>query len=203
MPKVHFVKTARKDNPGGNIKKGESYYWWQFRGLPKSYSKVQPKRSQLTNSPYLKWVYYQLDEFTLEGLTDDDIQSNIEQIKDELEELKDEMQDAIDRMPEQFQDTCLNYDRVPVAEDCISTLDGIDYDELERISRELKEIKEKYVVVAVGGADTDGDSPKEEFDIEQMSSDDKDAYVDLLREREEAVESIYSEVSDSLSNLDM
>jgi len=31
MPKVHFVKAARKDYPGDSVLKGESYYWWKFR----------------------------------------------------------------------------------------------------------------------------------------------------------------------------
>ena len=31
MPRVHFVKKARKDYPSTGIQKGDSYYWWQFR----------------------------------------------------------------------------------------------------------------------------------------------------------------------------
>lgn len=49
MPRVNFVKRARKDHPGG-IKKGESYYWWSFRYGGDRYSKTYPRRSQLTQS---------------------------------------------------------------------------------------------------------------------------------------------------------
>ena len=38
MPRVHHVKSARKDNPVA--KKGESYYWWKFRYGGKRYSKT-------------------------------------------------------------------------------------------------------------------------------------------------------------------
>lgn len=31
MARLHFVKSARKDNPSAEVKKGESYYWWKFR----------------------------------------------------------------------------------------------------------------------------------------------------------------------------
>lgn len=44
MAKVHFVKSAQKDNPVA--KKGESYYWWKpmvgGRGGAKRYSKDRP-----------------------------------------------------------------------------------------------------------------------------------------------------------------
>ena len=30
MTRAHFVKKARKDHPEGDIKKGDSYWWWAF-----------------------------------------------------------------------------------------------------------------------------------------------------------------------------
>lgn len=65
MPKVHFVKKARKDNKARGIKKGDSYYWWSFmvggRGS-KRYSKTKPRPSQLTQSEYLSTVYGMQEE---------------------------------------------------------------------------------------------------------------------------------------------
>jgi len=52
MPRVHFVKHARKDND--LVKKGESYYWWKFRFTGKCMSKTPPRKSQLTESEYWK-----------------------------------------------------------------------------------------------------------------------------------------------------
>jgi len=55
MPRVHFVKAARKDNPA--VKKGESYYHWKFRYGGKHYSRTRPKPSQLTQSDKLSRIY--------------------------------------------------------------------------------------------------------------------------------------------------
>lgn len=55
MPRVHYVKKARKDN--GCVSKGESYYWWKFRYGSKCMSKKPPKASQLTQSEFLSTVY--------------------------------------------------------------------------------------------------------------------------------------------------
>ena len=40
-PRVHYVKSARKDNPVA--KKGEPYYWWQSYCSPKQFSKTPPR----------------------------------------------------------------------------------------------------------------------------------------------------------------
>ena len=38
MPKLNYVKKARKDYPESEIQKGDSYYWWQFNYGPKNKS---------------------------------------------------------------------------------------------------------------------------------------------------------------------
>lgn len=55
MPRVHYVKKARKDNPA--VEKGESYYWWKFRYAGKRYSKTRPRPSQLTQSDKLSRLF--------------------------------------------------------------------------------------------------------------------------------------------------
>jgi hypothetical protein len=55
MPRVTFVKKARKKNPA--VKAGESYYWWKFRYGSKHYSVTPPKQSQLTQSSKLSTIY--------------------------------------------------------------------------------------------------------------------------------------------------
>jgi len=56
MPKVHFVKKARKSNKAAGIKKGDSYYWWKFRRGGKQVSLTRPRPSQLTQSEFLSTV---------------------------------------------------------------------------------------------------------------------------------------------------
>jgi hypothetical protein len=56
MPRVNFVKKARKAIPSSGIKVGDSYYWWKFRYGGKFVSKERPRQSQLTQSK-LSGVY--------------------------------------------------------------------------------------------------------------------------------------------------
>lgn len=70
MARATFVKKARKDIPGTDIKAGESYYWWKFRFGGKHYSKTPPRRSQLTQSDFLGQLYAIEDE--IQGLVADD-----------------------------------------------------------------------------------------------------------------------------------
>ena len=57
MPKLHFVKKARKAIRDSGIRKGDSYYWWKFRRGGKRVSKTRPRRSQLTQSEFYAAMY--------------------------------------------------------------------------------------------------------------------------------------------------
>lgn len=65
MAKLNQVKKARKDIPEHGIKRGDSYYWWQFAFEPRTISKEKPKRSELTKSEYQKDLFDMEDEFEL------------------------------------------------------------------------------------------------------------------------------------------
>jgi len=108
MPKVHFVKKARKDHPP-DIKKGESYYHWKFRYGGIRRSKTRPKPSQLTQSEFLSQLYdlqERRDAVCEHGPTDDfdSFKTEIEDIADEIESLGEECSEKHDNMPEQLQD---------------------------------------------------------------------------------------------------
>lgn len=107
MPRVHFVEKARKDNPVA--KKGESYYWWQFRFGGKRYSKTRPKPSQLTQSDFLSQAY-EIQERIAEMSPLDfedigDIECLIEEIVGDIENLGSEQEDKLSNMPDQLQDS--------------------------------------------------------------------------------------------------
>ena len=103
MPRVYFVKKARKDNPV--VKKGESYYWWKHAFGPKKFSKERPKASQLTQSSYLSQLYA-LQEGLSDRFTDfDSLQDELQSLIDDLNQLGDECQDSLDSMPEHLQDS--------------------------------------------------------------------------------------------------
>ena len=97
MPRVHFVKKARKDNPA--VKAGESYYWWKFRYGGKRYSATPPKGSQLTQSAYYSQIRALCESIEE---TDVDDQDSFDGLKDdigsELEMLRDECQEKLDNM---------------------------------------------------------------------------------------------------------
>lgn len=99
MPKVTFVKSARKANPRYGIEVGDSYYHWSFmvggRGGPKICSKTYPKRSQLTNSDFLK-QQYDLEDRIAEAKTPEDFR----EIAADITTLGEEQGEKYDNMPD-------------------------------------------------------------------------------------------------------
>jgi len=131
MPKVYFVKKARKDNPV--VKKGESYYWWKHAFGPKKFSKERPKASQLTQSSYLSQLYA-LQEGLHERFTDfDSLNDEVTALIDDLNELGQECQDSLDSMPEHLQDSSssgeLLQERIDAIESAVSEMESIDIPE--------------------------------------------------------------------------
>lgn len=102
MPRVTFVKAARKDNPV--CKKGESYYWWKFRYGGKRYSLTRPRQSQLTQSAYYGTIY-SIQEMIEDWSGDDSLsfEGLVEDVRDAVTELRDETQDSLYNMPDQLQ----------------------------------------------------------------------------------------------------
>lgn len=128
MPRVNFVKSARKDHPGG-IKKGESYYWWKFRYGPKRYSKTRPRRSQLTQSGFLAQLWDLEDEIAdLEEANQD----TIYEIIDRLDAMLSECEDSLYAMPDHLQDTSesgmILQERIDALQDWIGDLQSLDLD---------------------------------------------------------------------------
>ena len=103
MPRVHYVKSARKDNIA--VRKGEPYYWWQNFRSPKRFSKTYPRGSQLCTGRKSEVMAAQ------EALTDDLMMADTaEQIKDACEtcaetfrQLASEYEESADNMPESLQ----------------------------------------------------------------------------------------------------
>lgn len=106
MPKVTFVKKARRDYLTYGIKKGESYYWWKFRFGARHVSKTYPKPQELTQSDFLKSVYDIQEEVDkISGEDTDDLESQVSCITDEIRNLASEQEDKRSNMPDQLQDS--------------------------------------------------------------------------------------------------
>jgi len=143
MAKLNFVKKCRKDYPEYDIKKGDSYYWWQFRNSPKMKSKIRPKRSQLTQSSFLGQIYDILDS---DYFPEETSIKNLEELRDNLitllEELKDKCEESLDNMPEHLQDSSstgeLLQERIDNLEDWMSNLESVDFELDEELDEEEK-----------------------------------------------------------------
>lgn len=153
MPKVNFIKKARKNYPKFGIKKGDSYYMWTIKTGPASgiiyKSKTPPKPSQLTHSSFLQ-QYYTIQEnieVALPEITSaDDLENFVEEIKGEISNLKDELQGNLENMPEQLQESSevgqLLQQRIDSLEEWESELDSLDLgfsfdeEELEELADE-------------------------------------------------------------------
>jgi hypothetical protein len=136
MPRVTFVKKARKDNPV--CKAGESYYWWKFRYGGKHFSLTPPKRSQLTQSDFLSRMYEVEDDMigglSSSGMSAEDLKGEVENICDELRQLAEECEEKRYNMPEGLQEGdvgLLLEERSYSCEDMCSELEGIDLEDYD------------------------------------------------------------------------
>lgn len=120
MATVHFVKSARKDNETQGIKKGDSYYWWKFRHGGKLISKTRPKPSQLTQSEFWQAVL-SLQEENDSAPAPDDIDSQVDSIKDRLSEIQSELEDKISNMEQSFPNGCPSLDTLNERKDAIES----------------------------------------------------------------------------------
>lgn len=141
MPRVHYVKKARKDNPA--VKAGESYYWWKFRHGGKRYSRTPPRPSQLTQSPYYGQVRSLVERVEDESPTDnDDWISLRDEVREELEALGQECQDNLDNMPDSLQYSPtgeLLQERIDACDNAtmeIDSLEEFDGDDIEQDVRD-------------------------------------------------------------------
>lgn len=103
MPRVTFVKSARKDNPA--VSKGESYYWWKFRNRGKQYSKTRPRPSQLCTGRKSEVMAEQ--ESLSDSISDnndmEEIKASAEACAERFRELGAEYEESADMMPEALQ----------------------------------------------------------------------------------------------------
>ncbi len=105
MPRVHFVKKARKDNPA--VQKGQPYYWWKFMYSPKRCSATRPRPSQLTQSDKLS-SYYEAQE-TVEDIDTQehvlDIVIVLEEVAESVRGIGEEYQESADNIREYFEES--------------------------------------------------------------------------------------------------
>lgn len=130
MPRVNFVKKARKNYPDEGIKKGDSYFHWKFRYGGLHRSRTHPKQSQLTQSEYLSEAYSieeDLAELTAETVAEDGF--SLDEYIDRIRALGEMAEERRSNMPDQLQDSEtgeLLQNRADAMEDWASQLEAID-----------------------------------------------------------------------------
>lgn len=125
------------------IAAGESYWWWQFKNSPKSFSKTRPKNSQLTRSGYLSQLYDIQDRISELSCDDPmDLENLVDEIKSDLESLKEECESSLENMPEGLRESSSSgqtlQERIDSLDNAISEFDGLDLDYNEPEEDELR-----------------------------------------------------------------
>jgi hypothetical protein len=173
MPRVTFVKAARKDNPV--CKQGESYYWWKFRFGGKRYSLTRPKPSQLTQSEYFGTLYglcEYIGDYHVEPGQEDAVVDLRDDVTSQLEELRDEQEEKRSNMPEGLQDSPtgeLLQERYEALDSAIGEIEQIEDPEQWDTVRELQDERDSWI---------DAEPVREDFD----QSDDGTKEYDAARE---------------------
>ena len=150
MPRVHFVKKARKDNPA--CKAGESYFWWKFRFGGKQFSKTRPRRSQLTQSGFLSQLY-EIEDALSGYAWDGDPEAFTQEMSSQLEDLKCECEDSLQNMPEHLQESSssgeLLQERIDGLDEMIQELEAIDTEIDSDLSEEKKEDRQADIAIDI------------------------------------------------------
>lgn len=103
---VLFVKKARKDYPAFGVRRGDSYYWWKFRGEERQMSRRYPPRSWLTRSARLARLYDTEDSLPDLIETDADITAaarHLPEVARILDEIATEYERGAEHTPERLQ----------------------------------------------------------------------------------------------------
>lgn len=130
MTTLHHVKKARKPIKSAGIKKGDSYYWWQFAYGTKQVSKERPARSQYaTRSEHLGAIYDLEDE--INAITIDDMPDSLDEFISQIESIRETCEERLENIPDQLKDapagqTLQEY--IDALENWQSELEGIDMD---------------------------------------------------------------------------
>lgn len=140
MPKLNFVKKARKDNPV--VSRGESYFWWKFAFGAKQYSAARPARYRLTQSEFYSTLWSIEDGFEASDIADE-LADQIETFASELEELRDAQEEKRENMPESLQ------------ESTTGELLQERYDQLDEWVSNIEQLETEY--------DSENDGTEEEF----------------------------------------
>jgi hypothetical protein len=150
MTKLHFVKSAKKTRRRYGIRRGHSYYWWQFYRCDKQYSLTRPRRSQyMTRSPFLR-AMMDLEDLLGNQTDPGEAVAVLEAAGGTLRELLGGLRESMENLYERFPGGCPTYE---LLENRVSAVEGIiEQVELaaERVGDAPDEGKQEYVEAILG-----------------------------------------------------
>lgn len=135
MTRLHHVKKARKSIKGTDIKKGDSYYWWQFAFRSKQVSKTRPRRSQYATQSEHLGAIYDLEDQLADMKTGDIAEGCLDDIINEIDSIIDTCQERLDNMPEQLQEAPsgqILQEYIFNCENWKNDLEAIDFEDLNQ-----------------------------------------------------------------------
>lgn len=195
MPRVHFVKRARKPNSvvtqedidrakSGEAPGAASYYYWEFRYGGTVRSKTSPRQSQLTQSDFLSQAYGFAEriEDLDRSMSISDLESEVTMLAEEIRALGEEQSEKRDNMPEQLQDAPsgeMLQERYDGCEEWATNLESVDFSiDEEEPDREalLAEAKEEVKEEGL-----------EDEDIETLLEEKVEAKQEEIDERKEEI----------------
>uniref|UniRef100_A0AAU6W3H6 Uncharacterized protein n=1 Tax=Pseudomonas phage Cygsa01 TaxID=3138529 RepID=A0AAU6W3H6_9VIRU len=164
MPKVYYVKAARKDNPA--VKKGQPYYHWAFYRGSTHYSATYPRQSQLTQNEHLSAAHLAAE--TLQDNTPinvtcasrEELEAFVDEVKGFLEEADESVQECSQGFTEKADNIREHFSESEIADtaeeqagemdtwsseiqDAITTIESIDLD-TEDYDSAVSEIIDAY-----------------------------------------------------------
>lgn len=186
MPKVNFVKSARKENPVAQV--GESYYWWKNRHGPKKFSKTYPRASQLTGSDKLARAYgaqESVEDAFQRFNNDHDQEALVEAINDAAEQVRE--------VAEEYQESCDNireaFSESSTADECEEKAEALNSyaDELEQMASDVENFDKPEEV----------DMDDFTFDEEEEGGSglDEEAYDDAVNQYNEDFDNWVNDIS--------
>jgi len=186
MPRVTYVKAARKDNRV--CKKGEPYFWWKFRFGGKHFSLTRPRPSQLTQSSFYGAVYSlveMIEDYEIVPGEEGAVTTLVDEVRDELETIQSDCQESLDNIPESLQYAPtgeLLQERVGCCESAIDELDSIEDPEQWEEERDRVAAWDNWQNEQPAGegekdhnadeyAEWEGDEPEEPEGFEEFETD--------------------------------
>jgi len=170
MARAHFVKKARNDIPNTDIKKGDSYWWWQFAYSKKQCSKTKPKPAQLTRSEFYQFVYGIKEEIAnLEA--NDGLEAARDEIVQQLRDQADELEGKRENMPEGLQESSTGELLQERADAMTAAADELDEIQIEEFDED--ECRQEC--------------PAGEEDVEEYIESQRQAHWELILEELQAV----------------